>query len=107
MLGEGNIIFFIYVLKESIVYTVQCFAFEWELVNQPAIILADDPRDLEAQNSNIIPEHNLGDAPLKTDDSNSVPWKGYKKYFNGIIYWRNRKIMSDANQKRVTSPAIR
>jgi hypothetical protein len=88
VLGEGNIIFFIYVLQESIVYTVQCFAFEWVLVNQPAIILADDPR-------------------VKPEDSNSVPRKGYKKYFNGIIYWRNRKIMSDANQKRVTSPAIR
>jgi ABC-type phosphate/phosphonate transport system ATPase subunit len=79
------------------------------IVNQPAINLADEPcADLETQDSNIIPEHNLGDDPrIKTDDSNSVPWKGYKKYFNGIIYWRNRKIMSDANQKRVTSPAIR
>ena len=60
MLGEGNIIFFIYVLQESIVYTVQCFAFEWALVNQPAIILADDPR--------VKPE----------DIVISVPWKGYK-----------------------------
>jgi ABC-type phosphate/phosphonate transport system ATPase subunit len=95
VLGEGNIIFFIYVLKESIVYTVQCFAFEWALVNQPAIILADEPcADLDAQDSNIIPEHKLEDDPrVKTNDSNSVSWKGYKKYFNGIIYWRNRKIM--------------
>jgi ABC-type lipoprotein export system ATPase subunit len=65
VLGDGNIIFFIYVLQESIVYNVQCFAFEWALVNQPAIILADEPcADLEAQDSNIIPEHNLEDDPV-------------------------------------------
>jgi len=29
------------------------------------------------------------------------------KYFNGIIFWRNRKIISDANREGVTSPAIR
>ncbi len=77
------------------------FAFKWRFVNQPSIILADEPyADLEARNSNIIPEYNLAaEQRVKTDDSNSVPWKGYKKYFNGIIYLRNRKIISDAYRK--------
>ncbi len=74
MLGEGNIIFFIYVLQESI-YTVWCVAFGGALGNQHSIILADEPHtDLDSRNSDLIAEFNLeAKQSVKTDNSDGVP----------------------------------
>jgi len=47
------------VLQESI-FTVRCVVFEGAFVNQPSIIIADEPDAvLDIWNSNIIPEYTL------------------------------------------------
>jgi ABC-type ATPase involved in cell division len=58
VLGDGNIIFFIYVLQESIVYTIEHVVFARARVNQPPILLADEPCANDTLYSNIIPEVN-------------------------------------------------
>jgi ABC-type phosphate transport system ATPase subunit len=74
VLGDSNIIFFINVLQKSIVYNVKCVVIARALVNQPSIILADDPcAYFDTQNSKIIPELNPeAEQRYITDDRNSV-----------------------------------
>jgi len=69
VLGDSNIIFFINVLQESI-FTVRCVVFEGDFVNQPSIIIADEPDAvLDIWNSNIIPEYTLAaEQSVKTED---------------------------------------
>jgi hypothetical protein len=69
VLGDSNIIFFINVLQESI-FTVRCVVFEGAFVNQPSIIIADEPDPvLDTWNSNIIPEYTLpAEQSVKTEN---------------------------------------
>ena len=82
MLGEGNIIFFIYVLQESIVYTIQHVAFARALVNQPSILLADEPcANFDTQYSNILPELNQEAEQRVLTDNRDGFHEEWKKIF--------------------------
>ena len=96
MLGYGNIIFFIYVLQESIVYTIPMSLLPGHVSINPQFSLQMNPVLIY---SNIIPELNQeAEQRVFTHyrDGFNEEWG---KKFDRIIYMRNGKIISDANRE--------